>query len=305
MRSVEFEDRFYFRYTRYMDYKMLLLIAAIIIGTLIFVYRELSGFREEMRSKINDMRDTVDDCYTNLSKEFKHEFENSVQVNRSTNLDFLQQFRKMNLIENQLAMRPPTNVIGGFSELDSDNELVHLSVTRGRVQTPHPVNSTRPVTPACSQAFSGLSKPTENPKSETTISQNAPRSNSPYLSSDPKQNEPNETNETNELNEPKQDQPTDPKPEPVQEQEVEPEHEPEPEAEADDLRTDAFSGGPQGSGMVDTLTSSTLGPITKYNLTGLKMIAVKLNIPTSTKIGAKTKNLTRPELYSKIKETLK
>jgi hypothetical protein len=109
-----------------MDYKILIL-AAILIGALIFLYREISTLKDEVRKGHREVRDSVDDTKDEVIKEVKNDLEKTLDKLRTLNLEYIQQVRKMNIIQNQ----PITKSSNHFTDSESEigTNLNYLSDT--------------------------------------------------------------------------------------------------------------------------------------------------------------------------------
>lgn len=107
-----------------MDYKTLIIVA-IIIGALFFFYRELTLMKDEMRRRITELSNSVDDVRDEVINEVKLNFDKNLDKIKTINTDCFQQIRKINMIHSQPIIRTGSH----FTEVDSDekNEIDYLS----------------------------------------------------------------------------------------------------------------------------------------------------------------------------------
>lgn len=101
-----------------MDYKTLI-IAAIIIGALVFFYRELTIFKDEMRRRTTELSNSIDDIRDEIIQEVKVNFDRNLEKIRTVNNECIQQVRKMNMIQNQPVIKTSSH----FTEVDSDGDI--------------------------------------------------------------------------------------------------------------------------------------------------------------------------------------
>jgi hypothetical protein len=116
-----------------MDYKFVILLL-VIIAVFLFLYKELDNIKNNIKSKFEELTDTTSVNLRNMRSKFQTDLGTCVSRIKTHNADFINQARKINLINAQ----PVTYVSGSnyYTETDSEKKqlLQYLSDVRQTVK---------------------------------------------------------------------------------------------------------------------------------------------------------------------------
>ena len=101
-----------------MDLKIILMIA-ILLGVIIYLYREISKLNHTISTEFSDMKNIIRESNGIFKKQLQIQFDNNLEKIKLINTESIQQVRKMNLIHSE----PIKKSSNYYTENDSDCEL--------------------------------------------------------------------------------------------------------------------------------------------------------------------------------------